>query len=93
VRLNQSINGERREGGDTLFIEVTLFPPFFLERKRGKKDKKQKKNDNKMTNHQFIRSVQGAVQRENKLNLLFFIIIILIFPFYFSMANKRISFR
>jgi uncharacterized membrane protein YdjX (TVP38/TMEM64 family) len=83
VRLNQSINGERREGGDTLFIEVTLFPPFFLERKRGKKDKKQKKNDNKMTNHQFIRSVQGAVQRENKLNLFILLLLFFIFPFLF----------
>lgn len=46
-----------------------------------------------MTNHQFIRSVQGAVQRENKLNLLFYYYYFIFSRFYFSMANKRISFR
>jgi hypothetical protein len=80
----ESIDKRRTEGGgDTLFIGVTLFPPFFLERKRKKKTKKQKKNDNKMTNHQFIRSVQGAVQRENKLNLFILLLLFFIFPFLF----------
>ena len=61
MRLNQSI---KREKGETLFIGiVTLFPQ--------KSQEKQK--DNQMTNHQFIRSVQGAVHRENKSKLLLFL--------------------